>query len=247
MTPNSVEVLASALFGIAILHTFSVKYFQSIAHKYPSGSIGENFFHLLGEVEIVFGLWAAVLIGAIGLIRNPTEAIAFVENCNFTEPTFVFVIMAIAATRPVIRFAGLLLRSIAHTIPIPKPLSFYWTVLTIGPILGSFITEPAAMTVNALILKDAFFDKNVSTRFKLEGSHRGNTEYDFSNDTLSGRIETFGGVKEREESDPLVVDSRSLGISHLRRADRTSPCFYSRSFSLFYWGDASHTGVSGRS
>lgn len=38
--------------------------------------------------------------------------------------------------------------------------------LTLGPVLGSFITEPAAMTVSALLLLEGFFSQKVSMRFK---------------------------------------------------------------------------------
>ena len=38
--------------------------------------------------------------------------------------------------------------------------------LVTGPLLGSFITEPAAMTVTALILRDRYFEAGASDRFK---------------------------------------------------------------------------------
>lgn len=60
MTPHSLEIFAALIFGAAVLHTFLVKRFQHLALKFPDGSIGENVFHLLGKVEIVFGLWAGV-------------------------------------------------------------------------------------------------------------------------------------------------------------------------------------------
>ena len=53
MDPTTLEIIATTLFGLAILHTFTVKRFEHIAHRYPNGSIGENFFHVLAEVEIV--------------------------------------------------------------------------------------------------------------------------------------------------------------------------------------------------
>jgi hypothetical protein len=42
---------------------------------------------------------------------------------------------------------------------LPKPLAFFFTVLGIVPLLGSFITEPAAMTLAALLMKDTIFAK----------------------------------------------------------------------------------------
>lgn len=166
MNPTSLEAIATVLFAIAILHTFSVKSLQHLALSYPEGSVGENFFHLMGEVEIVFGLWAAVLISAIALFDGANTAIQFVESRNFTEPAFVFVVMTVAASRPILRAANLLLKAVSRILPLPRAAAFYVSVLAIGPLLGSFITEPAAMTVCALVLKSAFFDRTDSLRFK---------------------------------------------------------------------------------
>ena len=51
MNPTPIELLATVLFALAVVHTFLVKKFEEIAHRYPAGSIGENAFHFLGEVE----------------------------------------------------------------------------------------------------------------------------------------------------------------------------------------------------
>src|SRR5690606_983963 len=90
----------------------------------------------------------------------------YTERLNFTEPMFVFVIMAISSTRPVINFAKSLILAVAKLIPLKIQTSFYIAALVLGPILGSFITEPAAMTVTAFLLKDTFFDQNVSVKAK---------------------------------------------------------------------------------
>jgi hypothetical protein len=47
-----------------------------------------------------------------------------------------------------------------------KESSFLFTSLFLGSLLGSFITEPAAMTVTALLLKERYFDKSTSFGFK---------------------------------------------------------------------------------
>ena len=46
------------------------------------------------------------------------------------------------------------------------PAAWWLTILTIGPLLGSFITEPAAMTICALLLARQFYDLQPSTRLK---------------------------------------------------------------------------------
>ena len=55
-------------------------------------------FHLLGEVEVVFGFWAVVLVGAMALTDGVERAIAYAESRQFTEPLFVFVVMVVAAS-----------------------------------------------------------------------------------------------------------------------------------------------------
>lgn len=167
MEPTSMEVLATVLFAIAVLHTFMVKKFEHIAHSYEAGSIGGEFFHFLGEVEAVFGMWAAVFVVTMAATSGGHAAIEYLEGLNFTEPAFVFVIMAMAGTRPVIKFAEQMIEAFSKLIPVGEKMSFFCSALVIGPLLGSFITEPAAMTVTALILQKNFFSKpDMSMKFK---------------------------------------------------------------------------------
>lgn len=166
MNPAPLEVIATALFAIAVIHTFLVKKFEQIGHKYPNGSIGSEIFHFLGEVEAVFGMWAAVFFLCIVAFSGGHEAVTFLEGLNFTEPAFVFVIMAMAGTRPVLKFAESMILAISKLLPFSKKMSFYISALVVGPLLGSFITEPAAMTVTALILQKNFYSKGMSDKFK---------------------------------------------------------------------------------
>lgn len=166
MNPSLVQVVATVIFAIAIIHTFLVGKFAHIAHKYPEGSIGENFWHFMAEVEAVFGMWAAVFIAFLFTQGGLDTPIKYLESLNFTEPAFVFVIMAMAGTRPVIKLAEKIIVSISKLIPLPRKMAFYVTALVAGPLLGSFITEPAAMTVTAIILLKNFFSKEMSTKFK---------------------------------------------------------------------------------
>lgn len=166
MPNHTIQVLGTILFALAVIHTFSIKVFQHLALKFPEGSAPENLFHLLGEVEIVFGLWAGVLVAGIAFLAGGQDAIQYVEGADFTEPIFVFAIMSVAATRPVLDFASGLIGGIARLIPLPGEGGFYFAALVTGPLLGSFITEPAAMTVTALILRDRFFAGAMSSRFR---------------------------------------------------------------------------------
>ncbi len=164
--PTSLEVIGTIVFALAVLHTFSVKQFQILAGRFPEGSVGENFFHLLGEIEIVFGLWAGLLVVLAACLTGFEEAVLHIEGLDFTEPAFVFVILTVAATRPVMDLATSLVGFLARLLPLPRALSFYLVALVAGPLLGSLITEPAAMTVTALLLRRIFFERDLSDRFK---------------------------------------------------------------------------------
>lgn len=165
MNPTAIEILATVLFALAVLHTFMVKRFAQLAHRYPSGSVKENLLHFLAETEVVFGLWAAALFAGLAAMKGSIhDAVMHVENLNFTEPKFVFVVMVVAATRPVVRLAEQILSALARLIPVKESLAFYMAALCVGPLLGSFITEPAAMTLLALVLKRRYFDQGISTK-----------------------------------------------------------------------------------
>jgi hypothetical protein len=166
MNPNIVQVAATVIFAVAIIHTFLVSKFAHMAHKYPQGSIGENFFHFMAEVEAVFGMWAAVFLVFLIGVKGFHAPVEYLESLNFTEPGFVFVIMAMAGTRPVIKLSEKIIVIISRLIPMPRKMAFYFTALVMGPLLGSFITEPAAMTVTAIILLKNFYSKEMSTKFK---------------------------------------------------------------------------------
>lgn len=190
MNPSTIEIIGTVCFGLAVAHTFMVKKFQEIAHKYPEGSMGENFWHFMGEVEAVFGIWGAGFLACyvglkgfanyddahhliLGVDRGYLDAsgvhiqgaVNYLSGLNFTEPAFVFVIMAIAGTRPIILLAEKLIGMFAKVMPFGPKMSFYCAALIFGPLLGSFITEPAAMTVTALILLDYFYSSKMSRKF----------------------------------------------------------------------------------
>lgn len=165
MNPAVIEVLATVLFGLAVLHTFCVKRFAHWAHQFPPGSVRENLLHFLAETEVVFGLWAAMLFLGIAVVKGTFhDAVAYIDSLNFTEPQFVFVIMVVAATRPVVQLAENMILLAARLIPARENVGFYLAALVLGPLLGSFITEPAAMTLLALLLKRRYFDRGISPR-----------------------------------------------------------------------------------
>jgi hypothetical protein len=138
-------------------------------------SFKANLFHFLGEIEAIFGIWVIALGAAVlwffgiqpgdGLGAGFKQLELYIgKDVNFTEPLFVVIIMAIAATRPVVRFAEAMVDKVAQLFG-GTPAAWWFSALTITPILGSFITEPAAMTIAAMLLAKKFFDLNPSNKF----------------------------------------------------------------------------------
>jgi hypothetical protein len=148
------QTIGAVLFAIALLHTFSAKSFEILARRYPRH---HGLFHLLGEVEVVFGFWAFVLVVVMAFVAGPQNAIAYAETQQYTEPLFVFVVMVVAASRPVLEFVRRLLEALARRAPGRAEVALAWLGLAVVPLTGSLITEPAAMTIAALMLAPLVF------------------------------------------------------------------------------------------
>ena len=173
------NIAATIIFLLAICHTFAASSLNKLAHKYehiheerlkargprdkehpdgePEVSFRATLFHFLGEVEAIFGLWVIVLAAAASYFYSWHDFEVYLNKDKlFTEPLFVVVIMAIAASRPVLRFAENLMSKVA-ALGKGTPGAWWLSVLIVAPILGSFITEPAAMTIAAMLLAKKFY------------------------------------------------------------------------------------------
>jgi hypothetical protein len=159
----SIETIAAAIFALALAHTFAAKQFERLSHRFPRHA---GLFHLLGEVEVVFGFWAMVLIALMALSSGSSHALEYAESRNYTEPLFVFVVMVIAASRPVLATVMSLVNAIARLLPVQTPLATAWLGLAAVPLLGSLVTEPAAMTIAALMLAPQVFRSQVPEGLK---------------------------------------------------------------------------------
>ena len=136
-----INLIAAVIFGLALVHTFSTKLFERLANRIPQHA---GVFHLLGEVEVVFGFWAIVLIVSMAFVSGGAQAIAYAESRQYTEPLFVFVIMVVAASRPVLAAIEALIARIAGMAPVKTAIAQAWLCLALVPLIGSLITEPAA-------------------------------------------------------------------------------------------------------
>ncbi len=169
---DSFNGFATAIFLLAVIHTFIAPKFLAAAHrvqlrhgarmaaagKPDTPSVLAEVLHFFGEVEVVFGLWSLPLLAGIASYEGWGTATHYVNSTvNYTEPLFVVVIMALASTRPVVALAERCLQLIAR-FGGSTPGAWWIVILTIGPLLGSVITEPAAMTISALLLMRQFFD-----------------------------------------------------------------------------------------
>ena len=160
---QAVQYVALAIFALALGHTFAAKQFERLSHRYPRHA---GLFHLLGEIEVVFGFWSIVLILTMALMQGGTQALTYAESRNYTEPLFVFVVMVVAASRPVLRTVVWAVDGLARLMPLPTPVACAWLGLAAVPLLGSLITEPAAMTIAALMLAPQVFRPGVPERLK---------------------------------------------------------------------------------
>jgi len=172
------NVVATGIFVAAIVHTFAAKRFLVLAHavqhrhhereraagRAASQSVLAELLEFVGEIEVVFGLWAVVLLLAITQWYGWATAKDYVAHTvDYTEAVFVFVIMAIAATKPIVALAETLLRRVAR-LGGETPAAWWLTILIVGPLLGSLITEPAAMTLCALLLGRQLYARGPSAR-----------------------------------------------------------------------------------
>ena len=163
MQPSIIEIAGTVLFALAVLHTFSTAYFERLANRFPAHS---GAFHLLGEIEVVFGFWALIFVVFYAFVRSTDSAIGYLEGLNFTEPMFVFVVMVIAASKPILDIVRRIILGLSNSTAIAPGLAFYALALALTPLLGSFITEPAAMTLAALLLREMLFAPGISERLK---------------------------------------------------------------------------------
>lgn len=161
------NLIATIIFLCAVIHTFLAAKITSLAKHYdkvyPNGTYRGEILHVLGEVEAIFALWLIPLIIAITYFFGWEEVGGYLNKVDYTEAIFVVVIMAIAATKPIISLAETGLKQLAR-IGKCSPGAWWFSILTVGPLLGSFITEPAAMTISAMLLAQQFYQLKPSSK-----------------------------------------------------------------------------------
>jgi hypothetical protein len=160
---STVQWVAAAIFALAILHTFSTKFFERMAHQRPEHA---GAWHLLGEVEVVFGFWAMVLVLFLIAVLGTQSATHYLDTRDYTEPMFVFAIMVVAGSRAILQLARAIVTWVAKVTPLPGAVGLHFITLSLVPLMGSLITEPAAMTLAALMLSSQIYRHGVSGSLK---------------------------------------------------------------------------------
>ncbi len=192
MMPNStlVQWLGTAFFAAAVLHTFLVSQFTHLSRKFDETSIAHKSFIFLGEVEIVFGFWAFIFFIFISYRYGIDTSVEFLNKTDFSEVVFIFAMMCMSYTKPVIDLANKFINSAAFLFSkvlfMPKKMAIFFSIYVLGALSGSFITEPAAMTVCALLLSDHFFQHSDNAKFKY-----GMLALLFVNVSIGGTLTTF--------------------------------------------------------
>ena len=215
-------LVASIIFVLAIIHTFFAvpitKYAHKLQHDHDAmirkekEAAGESakakdmvsfkatFFHFLGEIEAIFGIWVLVLIAALIGFYDVTTMKSYITGVNFTEPLFVVIIMALASTRPVLRFAENALSFFAKWGK-ETPSAWWLSILIVAPILGSFITEPGAMTIAAMLLAKKFYKLKPSPKLAY-----GTLGLLFVNISVGGVLTNFAAP-------PVLMVAKKWGLS----------------------------------
>lgn len=204
---NAVSLI---IFMIAIAHTFLVHKFNALAsklqqerkkqHQDPAESFTIEFLHFMGETEVVFGLWVIPLLWSMMAFYDWQTALHYLNTRNYTEPLFVVVMMALASTKPVIEVAKSVLKKIAH-IGGGSTKAWWFVILTVGPLLGSFITEPAAMTICAVLLIQQFYSLKPTSKMA------------YATLALLFTNISVGGVLTNFAAPPVLMVSRTWGWS----------------------------------
>lgn len=182
------NLVATLIFLGAIAHTFAASRLMRLAHHYQHMhehalaereergeivaidgrrpvSFKATALHFLGEIEAIFGIWLIPLVIAIAISFGWKRAVHYIDNVNYTEAVFVVIIMAISSTRPVMKIASAAVGVFAR-LGKSSPAAWWFSIMCSLPLLGSFITEPAAMTIAALLLGARFYRLQPSEKFK---------------------------------------------------------------------------------
>ncbi len=152
-----IQSISAICFCLAFIHIFCLPLFSKYSGRLKPSRLKTGL-HLLSEVELIFTFWALIFLISSLMTGQYDQLRIYLPTLHLTEPLFIFCIIIITSTRPIVQFGMLMitvLSRILHRVSaINLKLIQFFCLLTMGPLLGSIITEPAAMTLTALMLFD---------------------------------------------------------------------------------------------
>lgn len=176
------NLLFTLIFLLAVIHSFVAPLLLKAAskrirrHEMPIDPVAggskseipkrtghfskETFFwemvYFFGEIEVVFGLWAIPLLLSMVWFFDWDTPVAYIKSNHYTEAAYLFVSMAIAATYPVIRFVEQVSEKVMGWFE-DTPLTWWMTLLTLGPLFASYLKDTSMMTIVAILLMRHFY------------------------------------------------------------------------------------------
>lgn len=162
------RLVAFLIFMGAVFHSFFAGKLASKAKTLRAKGESDakaTIMHWLGEVEAIFGIWLIPLVVCFVMFKGWNATVEYFSSRQYTEPIFVFGIMTIASTRPILYLAEACIQKVVHIFGQEKPSTWWLCILILGPLLGSLITEPAAMTISAMLLAEKVYKYKPSAFF----------------------------------------------------------------------------------
>ncbi|MGL5257761.1 MAG: putative Na+/H+ antiporter [Proteocatella sp.] len=214
---NPFNIFSTIVFFFAIIHSFFTSKINALAHKLEleyyqkkvdklvppdSSCISAGILHFLGEIEAVFGIWAIVLGIGMSYFFDWETFVSYINSLHYTEPVLVIVIMTIASSRPILKMSELMIWKLVKMFS--GSLESWWiSILIIGPILGSFITQPASMVISAYLLSEKFYELNPPNRLKY-----GTLALLFVNTSIGGTLTNFAAP-------PVLIVAQKWGWDNM--------------------------------
>jgi len=176
MTSLRFEKIATLIFVLAITHAFITPnlyiFSRKLAARKKKHPNKAKFYHfssevvyLLSEIEVVFGIWLIPLLLFFTMLEGFAPMLEYLNGRNYSYPLFIMVVVVVMGSRPIITFAERILEFISR-LGKDSPGSWWWTILTVGPILGALLKEPGAMTLCAILLAKKFYQYKPSRSFQ---------------------------------------------------------------------------------
>lgn len=174
--PTKLQIFFSIIFVCAIIHTFLTSTFYSLHEKYKKKTSKDlekrkryrllsEVYYFLSEVELVFGFWIVPLIVGLLFTSEIDQTILYLRTRDYTYAIYMTVVVVFASTRPVVIFAEKVLEYISR-LGGNNAKSWWWTILTVGPILDIILKEPGAMTISSILLAKTCFPFIKDTKFR---------------------------------------------------------------------------------